>query len=51
MSDDSFYYDHYASVAKLEEKWWGAQLSPLGVYGCLMLKLEGAYMVKQANYK
>jgi hypothetical protein len=33
-------------VVKLEEKWWGAKLPPLDVYEYLILKLEGAYMVK-----
>jgi hypothetical protein len=36
-------------VAKLEEKWWGAKLPPLGVHKSLMLKLEGAYMVKTSQ--
>jgi hypothetical protein len=31
----------HTSRAKLEEKWWGAKLPPLGVHACLMLKLEG----------
>jgi hypothetical protein len=36
-------------VAKLEEKWWGAKLPPLGVHRCLMLKLEGTYMMKTSQ--